>query len=180
MLSKRVTSALIMVPLFAALAYLGGPLWGLFVLAFMLQAGYEYGRLLKGMGYAVSWALCWGDRALYCPGLFLLKSEYIRRSGPGFDHIGQRPAGLAELRARRRLSFSGLLPAIGRHGVSGLFRRLLHPFAQAAKRPVVAAGGDDPGLADRCWRVFRGIRWGRHKILPRLSPRRVGKGMPAV
>ena len=57
MLRQRALSALIFVPLFLGLAWLGGIPFDLFLLAILGFAGYEYGRMLQNSGYKVLFPL---------------------------------------------------------------------------------------------------------------------------
>ena len=53
MLRQRALSALIFVPLFLGLAWLGGIAFDLFLLAVLGFAGFEYARMLQNSGYKV-------------------------------------------------------------------------------------------------------------------------------
>jgi len=57
MLRQRVLSALIFVPLFLGLVWLGGIYFDLFLLVVLAYAGFEYTRMLKNSGYKVSYPL---------------------------------------------------------------------------------------------------------------------------
>ncbi len=52
MLSTRVKAALVFVPLVLILIYLGGWVFNLFIIAALLIAAFEYGRIFEHMGYA--------------------------------------------------------------------------------------------------------------------------------
>ena len=54
MLRQRVLSALIFVPLFLGLAWLGGMVFNVFLAVVLVFAGSEYSRLLRDSGYKVS------------------------------------------------------------------------------------------------------------------------------
>ena len=177
MLSKRVTSALIMVPLFAALAYLGGPLWGLFVLAFMLQAGYEYGRLLKGMGYAVSWALLLGAIGLFIAQAYFFSNQST--SGAVVLVLTILANALLALLSYERgaaqaflvfcLQLAGTV-YLGYLGAYFIHLRKLPNGQWWLLAAMILVWLTDVGA------YFAGTRWGRHKILPRLSPQKSWEG----
>ncbi len=57
MLKTRVFSALVFVPLFLGIAWLGGWVFDIFLALILAFAGYEYTRMLKTAGYQVSYAL---------------------------------------------------------------------------------------------------------------------------
>ena len=54
MLKQRVLSALVFVPIFFGLAYLGGVVFDVFLVLILLIAGLEYVRMMKKGGYQVS------------------------------------------------------------------------------------------------------------------------------
>ncbi len=60
MLSTRVKAALIFVPLLIFLAYLGGWVYNLFIIAILMIAAFEFGRLFTTMGYSPSLAMIIG------------------------------------------------------------------------------------------------------------------------
>ena len=57
MLKQRVLSALVFVPLFLALAWLGGIWFEAFLLVVLAFAGFEYARMLRSSGYKLSFFL---------------------------------------------------------------------------------------------------------------------------
>jgi len=57
MLRQRALSALIFVPLFLGLAWLGGIAFNLFLLLILAFAGFEYSRMLQNSGYKVTYLL---------------------------------------------------------------------------------------------------------------------------
>ena len=54
MLKQRVLSALVFVPIFFGLAYLGGLVFDIFMVLILSIAGFEYVRMMKHGGYQVS------------------------------------------------------------------------------------------------------------------------------
>ena len=57
MLRQRALSAVIFVPLFLGLAWLGGTAFNLFLLLILAFAGFEYSRMLQNSGYKVAYPL---------------------------------------------------------------------------------------------------------------------------
>lgn len=85
MLSQRVLSAVIMLPIVLVATYVGGPWFFALVAVAALGAGYEYLLLLRRGGYAVNWAL-----TLALIAQFLVDALYpnARIAGGGLALIG--------------------------------------------------------------------------------------------
>jgi CDP-diglyceride synthetase len=72
MLRERALSALIFVPVFLGLAWLGGTAFDLFLLIILAIAGFEFSRMLQNSGYKVAYPLMIiAIAALVLPRMFL-------------------------------------------------------------------------------------------------------------
>lgn len=175
MLSSRVKSALVFIPLILAIIAVGGVIYDLFFLAVILLGTRELHKLFKTMGYFSSLPLLMG-----CTGLFVLH----RMLFPAFFSdlvllvIIVANAIMALIRYEKgdnqaALSFamqvagSLYLGWLGAYFIS--VRHLLNGGFWALVVFVII------WMIDMC-AYFIGVRWGKHKLSPRLSPKKTWEG----
>lgn len=177
MLRQRALSALIFVPLFLGLAWLGGIFFNLFLLAVLAFAGFEYARMLQNTGYKVSYPLlvaavaalvllrmfltAWLEPLAWTLILFMLAIyslwQYERGDNKAFISLGLQVFGVF---------FIGVL---GSYGIS---LNQSQPHGNLWLLVTIAL----------VWLVdtgayFVGTRFGKRNILPRLSPKKTLEGL---
>lgn len=171
----RVKSILVFVPLMLVVAYVGGVLFSLFFLVVLGVAAFEYGRLLKKMGYYIS------QPFLICGVVVLVLTRLVF----GFEYadlaLVALVMGVAVLALWRyetgddaalhtfALHLSGIL-YLGWLGAYFLSLRALPDGRWWFIITLTLVW-----LADLGAYVF-GTLWGRHKIMPRLSPKKSWEG----
>ncbi len=177
MLRQRALSALIFVPLFLGMAWLGGIPFDIFLLIILGFAGYEYSRMLQKSGYKVAYPLViaaiaalvllrmastvWVEPLAWTLILFILGIyslwQYEHGDDKAFISLGLQVFGVF---------FIGVL---GSYGIS-LNQAQPHGnlwlLVTIALVWLVDAGA-----------YFIGTRFGKRKILPRLSPKKTLEGL---
>lgn len=176
MLKQRVLSAIVFVPLFLAIAYLGGKVFDLFLVLILALAGYEYTRMLASAGYQVSHLLVTASIVT----VTVLRSL----SSASLDFLGLT-AILAVLVAFALWKYE--------HGDQQAFHCLAFQFFGVYYIGVLGAygirlnhSGPDGNLwvlvtIGLVWLVdagayFFGTRFGKNIVLPRLSPKKTLEG----
>lgn len=177
MLKQRALSALIFVPLFLGLAWLGGLCFNLFLLAVLAAAGYEYSHLLKNSGYSVSYALMiaailalgllrmisnsWMEPLAWTVILALLSVysmwQYEHGDATALVSMGLQVFGVF---------YIGVLGAYGIALNQSQPRGNLWLLVTIALVWLVDAGA-----------YLIGTRFGKHNIAPRLSPKKTLEGL---
>ena len=177
MLRQRALSALIFVPLFLGLAWLGGIAFDLFLLAVLGFAGFEYARMLQNSGYKVFYPLMIAAIAA----LALLRMLAIAWLEPlawvvvlavlGFYSLWQYEHGDDKAFISLSLQVFGVffIGVLGSYGIS-LNQALPHGnlwlLVTIALVWLVDAGA-----------YFVGSRFGKRNIVPRLSPKKTLEGL---
>jgi len=171
----RFKSALIFVPLMLAVSYLGGAIYAVFILAAMGLGTWEYWRLLKTMGYFVSFPLMLG-------GVLTLM---LMRLFAGFTSMDlalvvilTASAILSLNRFEKQdpqavLTFALHVSGILYLGWLGGYFFSLRTLPNGAWWTMLSLGlvmlGD-------LGAYIIGVKFGKHKIFPRLSPRKSWEG----
>jgi phosphatidate cytidylyltransferase len=176
MLRKRVMSALVIVPLFAAFAYIGAYAWAGFVLVFMLLAAWEYLRLLRGMGYHMNRPLLMSSVTL-----FLLAAAFPSSGlalGLVLTLVFLAGAIVAMVKyeqgyTQAYLAFALYLAGsvyLGHLGAYFIHLRALPQGHYWLLTALILVWLSDVGS------FFVGSCWGKHKLMPRLSPQKSWEG----
>lgn len=177
MLRQRALSALIFVPLFLGLTWLGGIAFNVFLLVILGFAGFEYSRMLKNSGYKVSFPLtiavimtlvllrvfttAWLEPLAWTAILFFLGGfsfwQYEHGDDKAFISLGLQVFGVF---------FIGVL------GAYGISLNQSQPHGNLWLLVTIAL----------VWLVdsgayFIGSRFGKRKILPKLSPKKTLEGL---
>jgi phosphatidate cytidylyltransferase len=177
-LRTRVISAILLAPLILVVAYVGGPAWLALALVAGVQAWREMALLLQRDQYRIDFAL----------GVFFVVGALVE----------------AYLHATGALSFDLLRPLLAGLIVFSLiwalYSRSVHPTADwgVTVASAVYLGfllGHFITLRERtagfqwlclafllCWMIdtmayFVGSRWGKHRLWPRLSPKKTWEGL---
>lgn len=177
MLRQRVLSALIFVPLVLGLVWLGGITFNLFLLVVLAYAGFEYTRMLQNSGYKVSYSLmiasigmlallrifltAWLELLAWTVILMVLGIyslwQYEHGDEKAFISLGLQVFGVF---------FIGVLGAYGISLNQSQPHGNLWLLVTIALVWLVDAGA-----------YLIGSRFGKHNILPRLSPKKTLEGM---
>lgn len=176
MLRQRVLSALIFVPLFLGLVWLGGIYFDFFLLVVLAYAGFEYTRMLHNSGYKVSYPLmiaaigmlvllrilltAWVEPLAWTVILVLLGSyslwQYEHGDEKAFISLGLQVFGVF---------FIGVL------GAYGISLNQSQPHGNLWLLVTIAL----VWLVDTGAYLI-GTRFGKRNILPRLSPKKTLEG----
>jgi phosphatidate cytidylyltransferase len=177
MFRQRVLSALIFVPLFLGLAWLGGIYFELFLLLVLAFAGFEYSRMLQRSGYKVSYPLMiiaisalvllrmfltsWVEPLAWTVILALLGGfslwQYERGDDKAFVSLGLQVFGVF---------FIGVL------GAYGISLNQSQPHGNLWLLVTIAL----VWLVDTGAYLI-GTRFGKRKVAPRLSPKKTLEGL---
>ncbi len=177
MLRERALSALIFVPLFLGLAWLGGTAFDLFLLIILAIAGFEFSRMLQNSGYKVAYPLmiiaiaalvlprmfltAWVEPLAWTLILVLLGAyslwQYEHGDDKAFISLGLQVFGVF---------FIGVLGAYGVSLNQSQPHGNLWLLVTIALVWLVDAGA-----------YLIGTRFGKRKILPRLSPNKTLEGL---
>jgi len=177
MLRQRALSALIFVPLFLGLAWLGGIAFNLFLLILLGFAGFEYARMLQNSGYKVSYpliiaAICalvllrilttgWVEPLAWTVILMLMGIysfwQYEHGDDKAFLNLGLQVFGVF---------YIGVLGAYGVSLNQGEPHGNLWMLVTIALVWLVDAGA-----------YLIGTRFGKRKIVLRLSPKKTLEGL---
>lgn len=175
MLRLRVLSALAGIPVMLAAVYLGGFWYALLLLAVVNLGIFEYTRLLKTRGYSLpSWlgylgvsaviaVICLKQYALLFPLLMLIFVVLFAAALVCFERVDFWESASI---------FWGIIYLGGLCGYMLLLRQL----PQGAIYTYILLIG--VWLNDT-YAYFIGIRWGRHKLAPRISPKKSWEGAAA-
>lgn len=176
MLKQRVLSAIVFVPLFLGIAYLGGKAFDLFLVLVLAFAGYEYTRMMASAGYQVSRLLVIGS---------ILAVTVLR----SFGNISVDFLALTTILA----VFGAFALWKYEHGDQQAFQGLTLQFFGVFYIGVLGAygitlnhSGPDGNLwvlvtIGLVWLVdagayFFGTHFGKRIVLPRLSPKKTLEG----
>ena len=88
MLKQRVLSAIVFVPIFFGLAFLGGTVFDIFLVLILSIAGFEYARMMKHGGYQVSPFLMLGAILLLLLCQILEATDILITFGSTFSCFG--------------------------------------------------------------------------------------------
>ena len=177
MLRQRALSALIFVPLFLGLAWLGGIAFDLFLLAVLGFAGFEYARMLQNSGYKVFYPFMIAAIAALAL-LRMLSTGWLEPLAwvvilavLGFYSLWQYEHGDDKAFISLSLQVFGVffIGVLGSYGIS-LNQALPHGnlwlLVTIALVWLVDAGA-----------YFDGSRFGKRNIVPRLSPKKTLEGL---
>jgi len=177
MLRQRALSALIFVPLFLGLAWLGGIPFDLFLLAVLGFAGFEYARMLQNFGYKVFYPLMIAAIAA----LVLLRMLSTGWLEPlawtvilavlGFYSLWQYERGDDKAFISLGLQVFGVF-FIGVLGAYGISLNQSQPHGNLWLLVTIAL----VWLVD-AGAYLIGSRFGKRNILPRLSPKKTLEGL---
>jgi len=173
MLSKRLLSAAVLIPIVALCVYWGGMAFFALVSLAALLAAYEYLKMMRAQGWTPSYFL-----GLACVALFLVDAQW--------PQWGILPYGLALIPIVTLSSevFSGNIPnALVRWALlmasslylgylPGLFVRL-RALENGLYWLIVALLGT--WICDSA-AYFIGRAWGKHKLCPTISPKKTWEG----
>ncbi len=177
MLRERALSALIFVPVFLGLAWLGGTAFDLFLLIILAIAGFEFSRMLQNSGYKIAYPLmiiaiaalvlprmfltAWVEPLAWTLILVLLGAyslwQYEHGNEKAFISLGLQVFGVF---------FIGVLGAYGVSLNQSQPHGNLWLLVTIALVWLVDAGA-----------YLIGSRFGKRKILPRLSPNKTLEGL---
>ncbi len=177
MLRQRALSAMIFVPLFLGLVWLGGIAFNLFLLLVLAFAGFEYSRMLQNSGYKVAYPLimsaigalvllsmfatAWLEPLAWTLILVVLGSyslwQYEHGDDKAFISLGLQVFGVF---------FIGVLGAYGISLNQSQPHGNLWLLVTIALVWLVDAGA-----------YLIGTRFGKRNILPRLSPKKTLEGL---
>ena len=177
MLKQRVLSALVFVPIFLGIAYLGGLIFDLFLMAVLGFAGFEYASMLKKAGYQVSPVLLIGS-ILALTLLRMLSSLSVELLAWPVLLAGLAVFALWKFEHADENAFQSLvfqffgviyLGFLGAYGIS------LNHLGSSGNWLVLVTIG-------LVWLVdagayLIGTRFGKTAILPRLSPKKTLEGL---
>lgn len=175
MLRTRVLTAVVALPILIALVWLGGWAFALLVSGALLIAGWEYVHLLRQGGYSPPLWLTWALIALAVGTVRFAHETWRTPAMAGLALLG---VGHAVWRMERGASapvhdmalafFGGVY--IGWLGSTLLaIRRLPHGAYFVALVYGCVASADSAAY-------FVGRQWGRHKLSPRVSPKKTWEG----
>ena len=177
MFRQRALSALIFVPLFLGLAWLGGIHFELFLLFVLVFAGFEYARMLQNAGFKVAFPLMIGAiGALVVLRMFVTSwleplAWAVILAMLGFYSLWQYERGDDKAFISLGLQVFGVffIGVLGAYGISlnqAQPRGNLWLLVTIALVWLVDAGA-----------YFIGTRFGKRNILPRLSPKKTLEGL---
>ncbi|MGB4595392.1 MAG: phosphatidate cytidylyltransferase [Anaerolineaceae bacterium] len=178
MLSTRIKSILVFVPLILAVIAIGGVAYDLFFLVVILLGARELHRLFKTMGYYSSLPLLMG-----CSGLFVLQ----RMLFPAFFSdivlliVIVANAIMALVRYEKGDNQAALSFAM--HVAGSLYLGWLGAYF-ISLRHLANGGFWTLVIFVIIWLIdmfayLIGVRWGKHKLSPRLSPKKSWEGFAA-
>ena len=177
MFRQRALSALIFVPLFLGLAWLGGIAFNLFLFAVLAFAGFEYARMLQNAGFKVAYPLM----MIAIGALVLLRMFLTAWLEPlawtvilavlGFYSLWQYEHGDDRAFISLGLQVFGVF-FIGVLGAYGISLNQSQPHGNLWLLVTIAL----VWLVD-AGAYFIGTRFGKRNILPRLSPKKTLEGL---
>ena len=178
MLSSRIKSILVFVPLIVAIIAIGGVVYDLFFLVVILLGARELHRLFKTMGYYSSLPLLMASMTLFVLQRMFLGTFFIEVvllaviTANVIMALGRYEKGdsQAALSFAMQLSGSLYLGWLGAYFIS--IRHLPNGGFWTLAIFVII------WLIDMCAYLI-GVRWGKHKISPRLSPKKSWEGFAA-
>ena len=178
MLSSRIKSVLVFVPLILALIAVGGVIYDLFFLAVILLGTRELHRLFKTMGYFSSLPLLMG-----CTGLFVLQRMLFPTQFSDIVLLIIVIANAIMALVRYEKGDNQAALSFAMHVAGSLYLGWLGAYFISVRH--LPNGGFWAlvvfviiWLIDMC-AYFIGVRWGRHKLSPRLSPNKSWEGYAA-
>ena len=171
----RFKSALVFVPLILAVSYVGGAVYGVFMLAVLGIGTWEYWRLLKTMGYYVSFPLMLGGvlalllLRLFTGFTFMDLAMVVILVASAILSLHRFEKQDAQAVLTFALHVSGIL-YIGWLGGYFFSLRSLPNGAWWTMLSIGLVMLVDLGA------YAIGVKFGKHKIFPRLSPRKSWEG----
>lgn len=178
MLGSRIKSILVFVPLIAAFIAIGGVFYDLFFFVVMLMGARELHRLLKSMGYFSSLSLLMG-----CTGLFILQRVFFPTQYSDIVLVIVIFANVLMALIRYEKGDSQAALSFAMHLAGSLYLGWLGAYFISIRQ--LPNGGFWTlvtfviiWLIDMCAYLI-GVRWGKHKFSPRLSPKKTWEGFAA-
>ncbi len=172
MLRTRVITALVLIPLVALVVYLGGIWFAVGVGLFTLVAGWEFVQMMKAGGYSTNIFVVLGLIALlvlYCYQRSLASLSLILTAAILISIAWQLFRDTPAPTADWALTLAGALYIGWGLGHLISLRELANGMAWVWLALFATWGADS--LA-----YFVGRTWGRHKLWPRLSPKKTWEG----